>query len=157
VRRPSMRLASEISTTPVAVPGDQPALSEIWLNGVATGQQVDGAVLEGAVECNGRYLLFLTDDVPAEDQLSIHLVDAQGRLLDTARIGGMYATGSFSGLSLREPNAVAFRFIGDADWVVEVFDEARLQMPFVHEPRGVARPWGWRRWFRVQGRPVAQD
>jgi hypothetical protein len=30
----------------------------------------------------------------------------------------MYSTGSFSKLTLRAPNAVAFRFIGDADWSV---------------------------------------
>ena len=150
-----MRLASEISVRSVAVHGDQPPLSEICVNSVATGQQVDGAVLESAVECDGRYLLFLTDDVPGEDQLSIHLVDGQGRLLDSARIGAMYSTGSFSGSTLREPNAVAFRFIGDADWSVEVFDKARLQMPFVAEPRGVSRPLGLRRWFRVEGRPAA--
>ncbi|WP_374568104.1 hypothetical protein [Ideonella sp.] len=148
-----MRLASEISVRPVVVNDDQPPLSEVCVNAVATGQRVDGAVLEAAVECNGRYLLFLTDDVPAEDQLSIHLVDRDGRLLDSARIGAMYSTGSFSSLTFREPNAAAFRFIGDADWVVRVFDQPRWQMPFVAEPRGVSRPWRWRRWFRVEGRP----
>lgn len=152
-----MRLAHEISIRPVAVSADEPVRSEVVLSTDPTGQQVDGAVLEAAVECGGRYLLFLTDDVPAEDQLSIHLVDAQGRLLDSARIGGMYTTGSFSGLTLREPDAVEFRFIGDADWRVEVFDAARLQMSFIQEPRGVSRPWALRRWFLVTGNPVAQD
>jgi hypothetical protein len=151
-----MRLAGEISVRPVAVNGDRPPLSEVWVNSVATGQQVDGAVLEGAVECGGRYLIFLTDDVPGEDQLSIHLLDGEGQLLDSARIGAMYSTGSFSGLRLREPNAVAFRFIGDADWAVEVFDKAQLHVPLFFEPRGVARPLGLRRWFRVEGRPLAQ-
>lgn len=152
-----MRVAHEISIRPVAVPADEPVRSEVMLNAEATGQQVDGVVLEAAVECDGRYLLFLTDDVPAEDQLSIHLVDAQGRLLDSARIGGMYTTGSFFGLTLREPDAVEFRFIGDTDWRVELFDSPRLQASFVQEPRGVARPWGLRRWFRVAGHPVPQD
>jgi hypothetical protein len=152
-----MRLADEIWIRPVAVPADEPVRSEIMLNAKATGQQVDGVLLEAAVECGGRYLLFLTDDVPAEDQLSIHLVDAHGRLLDSARIGGMYTTGSFSGLRLCDRDAVEFRFIGDTDWRIEVFDAPRLQVSFVQEPRGVARPWGLRRWFRVAGNPVAQD
>ncbi len=152
-----MHLANEISIRPVATQGDQPMQSEVCVNGVATGQAVDGVILEGAVECRGRYLLFLTDDVPAEDQLSIHLIDGDGRLLDSARIGAMYSTGSFSELKIQEPDTVAFRFIGETDWLVELFDGARLQMPFVGERRGVARPLALRRWFRVEGRPLAQD
>jgi len=137
----------------VAKDGDEPPVCEVILNGADTGKRVAGAVLEAAVEHAGNYLLFLTDDVPFEDMLSIHLVDATGQLLDTARLGAMYSTGTFSALTLRDPDIASFRFIGDTEWTVEVFPEARLQLPFVRDARGVTRPLGLRRWFRVHGDP----
>ena len=151
---PRVRLANEISVRAAAVKAGEPPRSQVWMNGTATGQSVDGAVLEAAVDCGGRYLLFMTDDVPAEDQLSIHLVDRDGRLLDTARIGGIYATGSFSSLRLHEPASVSFRFINGTDWTVEVFDGPRLRLPLVSEPRGVSRPLRLRCWFRVATHPL---
>lgn len=148
-----MRLAPEISVRALAGNPAMPARCALYIDGLAAGQPLDGAVLEGAVEHQGHYLLLLTDDVPGEDALSIHLIDNQGRLLDSARLGAMYATGAFSALRLEEPGTVAFRFIGDTDWRVELFSQARLQWPLVGVPRGVTRPWQWQRWFRVSGQP----
>lgn len=152
-----MRLASEISIQRVAVRDDQVSFSDVCVRGAPCGQQVEGAVLEAAVECNGRFLLFLTADVPFEDSLSIHLLDGSGHLLDSARVGWMYSTGSFSALALHEPNRVGFRFIGDTDWSVTLFGEARWRSPLLTEPRGVSRPLRLRYWFRIQGRPLPQS
>jgi hypothetical protein len=152
-----MRLANELSVRRVAQDGDAPPACEVVVSGVATGRRVAGAVLEAAVEHEGEYLLFLTDDVPFEDMLSIHLVDAQGRLLDTARIGAMYSTGAFSGLALREPGVAGIRFIGDTEWTVQVFPEAKMQVPFVSDAPGVTRPLALRRRFRVHGDPRPAD
>jgi hypothetical protein len=152
-----MRLASEVSVRQVEQASDEPPLCEVVLNGVGTGHRVAGAVLEAAVAHAGDYLLFLTDDVPFEDMLSIHLVDATGRLLDTARIGAMYSTGAFSGPELRDPGIAAFRFSGDTEWTVEVFPEAKMQLPFVSDAPGVTRPLALRRRFRVHGDPRPAD
>lgn len=148
-----MHPASEISVQPVAVGPDEPPLCTVLIDGASTGSRVAGAVLEAAVAHAGEYLLFLTDDVPFEDMLSIHLIDRRGRLLDTARIGGPYTTGSFSELTLHDPGVARFHFVGDTEWTVEVFPEARLRLPFVSDAPGVTRPLGLRRRFRVHGDP----
>lgn len=68
---------------------DEPR-SEVWVANQPTGTIVSGSVLEAAVRCGPRWLLFVTDGVPYEDMLAIHLLDEHGRLRDSARIGGPY-------------------------------------------------------------------
>jgi hypothetical protein len=147
-----LRLADEITIRPAA---DRHALpcSELVVAGRPTGLCVAGKVLEAAVEIDGRYLLFLTEGVTMEERLSIHLVSAQARLLDTASVGLMVALGLFARLKLAPPHEVRFRFLGDAQWCVEVHPEPRWAWPFAGEAPGVRRPFGWRRSFRLQATP----
>src|SRR5690606_40531841 len=83
---------------------DEPPKSQILVDGVPTGKHVAGAVLEGAVQWNSFRVLFTTDDVPFEDQLTIVLLDRDLQELDSARIGGPYSTGTFSSLPLIQPD-----------------------------------------------------
>jgi len=150
-----MRVAGEVTTRVVegAVEGDIPA-SEVYREGRASGTRVSGAILEAAVQWQDRcYLLFLTDDVPQEDMLSIHLLDDRLKLLDSAVIGSPYSTGSFTSLELREPNTVRFRFIGETTWSVELLPRPVLRLPCFSEPRGVRRAFGFSRHFLVRGNP----
>lgn len=152
-----MRIASELTTQrSQKVGADDVPASEILLNGKSTQRFVSGAVLEAAVQWENCFLLFLTDDVPYEEMLRIVLLDQQLKVVDSALIGGPYSTGSFSALSLREPNCVEFRFIGDSDWLIELLGRARLRLPFFSEPTGVYRRFGFSRHFIVRGNPRPQ-
>jgi hypothetical protein len=130
--------------------------SELIIDGIPTGQIVPGAVLEAAVEWKSCHLVFMTDDVPFEEMLRILLLDSQLKLLDSAQIGGPYSTGSFSSLTLREPDTVQFRFIGGTTWSVQLLSTSRLRVPFISEPRGVHRAFGFSRRFVVRGNPIPQ-
>lgn len=79
------------------------------LNGQKTGQQISGALLEAAIQCQPGYLLFMSDDIPSEDMLSIVLLDTQGLMLDNARLGRAYTTGSFKVLQWQVPDNLKFR------------------------------------------------
>ncbi|MFN7153299.1 MAG: hypothetical protein ACK4OE_06365 [Acidovorax sp.] len=146
--------ASELSVTRVAgLAEDAQPQCEIVLNGQATGRQVPGAVLEAAAQWQTFTLLFTTDDTPFEELLHIHLLDAQLNLLDSATVGGIYSTGSFSLLESDQPDTLRFRFIGGTDWSVQVLPEPGFRVPLLSEPTGVSRPLGFSRHFIVRGQP----
>lgn len=130
--------------------------SEILLAGIPTGKIVPGAFLEAAVSWDNFYLLFMTDDIPQEDMLGIHLLDKKLNLIDSATLGAMYSTGSFSILKLIPPNSINFRFIGGIDWNIELLTKPALRLPFVTDPKGVSRKFGFKRHFKIHGRPLPE-
>lgn len=134
-----MQLSDDIALQPQGAVDQGSPRSEILIAGRPTGSVVPGSVLEAAVRCAPGWLLFVIDDTPYEEMLAIYLIDAQGRLLDSAHIGGPYTTGSFSALRLDPPATAHFRFIDDADWSVHVLDEAHLVLPWWPDARGVWR------------------
>jgi len=99
-------------------------------------------------------LIFLTDDVPYEDALNIHLLDKELNCLDSATIGSIYSTGTFKSLDITGPTQVSFRFIGDTDWGIELLPEPVFSIPFVSDPKGVSGAFGFSKHFRVTGNPV---
>lgn len=150
----TMRIVKEVSTRIVEGKGEADIpKSEIIVSEQPTGRLISGAILEAAVQCNGFYLLLMTDDTPFEEMLSIHLLDNRWNLLDSAVLGGIYSTGTFSAMKLEEPNLVHFRFIGETDWSVEVLTKPRFRFPFIPDVAGVKRDGGFRRYFIVHGRP----
>jgi hypothetical protein len=152
-----MRIVRELTTKLVhrADEGEIPT-SEVLVNGTSTDKLISGAVLEAAVQWENCYLLFMTDDVPFEEMLSIHLLDDQLNILDSALIGSPYSSGSFSSLELSEPNTVRFHFIGDTTWSLELLSRPGFRVPFISEPPGVKRPLGFSRHFIVRGNPRPQ-
>ena len=150
-----MRLADQITLRPAPDRGAVPHC-EICIAGQPTGLHVAGHVFEAAIDMgDDRFLVFVTEGVTMEELLSIHLVSAQGRLLDTASIGLMSALGLFAGLKLEPPRTARFRFLGDLAWSVEVHDQPRWAWPLVSEAPGVKRPWRLRRAFRVRASAAA--
>lgn len=149
-----MHLTNSLSLAwrPQETEDDEP-LSELLLNGRPSGQILKGAVLEAAVQWHGHHLLFLTDDMPYEEALRIVLVNEQWQVVDEAELGAAYATGSFSDLVLLPPDRVSFRFIGDTDWTLRLLTRKQFRLPWVSEPRGVSRRFGFGRRFVVDGRP----
>ena len=149
----TLRLAPELALRPIPGDDDETPRSELVLHGSASGQPVEGTVLEAAVACGERYLVFTTDDVPYEEVLHINLLDHALHTVDAASIGAPYSTGSFRALELAPPNEVHFRFMGDTRWTVELFTAARWTIAALSDPRGVSRPTGLRRWFALRGDP----
>ena len=147
-----MRHADEV-TVMSAPPDGRGPRCELRLRGRSTGRFVAGLNIEAAVEVDGRYLVFMTDGVASEELLSIHLVEKDGRLVDTAAVGRPRATGVFRHLVLAPPRSVGFRFLGDAAWTVTVHPEPRLAWPLLSEAPGVHRPFGWRRWLLLRMSP----
>lgn len=143
----NLSMATEVSVRTISAAREP--MSEIHVHGVSSGLLVSGSVLEAAIHCDGMTLLMLTDDVPYEDMLSIHLFDRQWQLLDSARIGAAYATGAFGGLTLVEPNRWHFRFIDEAEWWIEILPAPSFRLPLVSEVKGVTRSHMFSRHFLV--------
>jgi len=136
---------------------EAPPTSELVLNGVPTGRTIQGTTLEAAVEWNSLLLIFVTDDVPFEEMLRVILLDEDLNVVDRALIGSPYSTGAFSSLELRAPDTVKFHFIGGSPWTVQLRSTRGLRLPFISEPRGVHRPFGFSRRFIVRGRPSPES
>lgn len=153
-----MRIATEltIKLTREVNEAKEP-ISEVIVHGASTGKFVFGAVLEVAIRWKNRYLLFVTDDVPFEEMLRILLLNDQLDIIDSARIGWIYATGSFSFLEMNEPNIVLFEFIGGTTWSVELLSRHRFRIPFISEPFCVWRRFGFSRYFIVRGNPHSEE
>ena len=149
-----MRLASHIKVRLVAGPGNaEVPRCEIVVGANATGQVIDGAYLEAAIQWRDCYLLFLTDDAPFEESLRIYLMDTRWRVVDAAVIGGIYTTGSFSDLVIVNHDCARVRFIGNTDWEVELLEHPRFRLPWLGEPAGVKRSFGFKQHFVVRGDP----
>ena len=121
----------------------------VAVNGRQTLEKLEGVYLEWCVELGGRYLLFLTDDVPNEDQLHIHLLSPELALLDSATIGSMYATGSFRDPKILDDNRLCFHFIGGFEWHLTVLNHSLFKLPLVSSPKGVSRKHWFRQWFTL--------
>ncbi|WP_144635579.1 hypothetical protein [Bordetella genomosp. 13] len=147
----------EFSLKPLPASQDQVRQSRVVIDGKVTQAVVDGVVLEAALQWRQGYLVFATDDIPFEEMLRITLLDADLRVVDSARIGGMYTTGVFSSMKLEGADTVRFRFLGGTDWRVKILPAPGFRVPFLSEPRGVARPLGFSRRFVVTGNPQPES
>ena len=129
------------------------AHSRIIADGRDTGRIIAGEILEAAVEWKNYHLLFTTDNTPFEEHLRIFLLDAQWKIVDCATLGAIYSTGVFSDLELAPPNSLHFRFFGGITWTLELLDHDVMSLPF-SDPKGVSRPFGFRKRFRIHGHPL---
>lgn len=118
------------------------ATSFATIAGRTSEEPLEGIVLEACVQYGNQYLLFLTDDIPFEDSLHIHLLDEDLNRIDAATLGAPYTTGHFRNLNCEESGEVTFEFFGDCVWEVQVLPKKRLQLPFLSGPRGVSRRIG---------------
>jgi hypothetical protein len=153
-----MRIAEELSTKILQEGNHETGpSSEVLIGGESTEKYVPGAILEAAVSWNDHFLLFMTDDVPNEEMLRVQLLNNRLDKIDSVIIGAPYSTGSFSSLELLPPDRIGFRFIGDCPWEIELLRQPGFRIPFVSEPKGVWRAFGFKRRFIVHGTPRPQD
>lgn len=152
-----IRFAERLTTRRLDDPeANESPRSEVLLDGHAVGIVLRGATLETAIEQDGMTLLFMTDDTPFEEVLSLHLLSPEMRLLDSAYLGFPYSTGTFALLGC-EGNVARFRFFGGCDWTVELLPRPQRRVPLLGEPRGVWRRFGFSRHFVVRGNPQPED
>ena len=127
--------------------------SSVSIEGKQVNQEIEGVYFELCLKLKQQYLVFMTDDIPGEDMLHIHLLAEDLSIIDSATIGGMYSTGSFKNLSIQEPNQVKFNFIGGNEWRVEVLEDKVFSLPFISSPKGVSRKNTFHQHFRIYGDP----
>jgi hypothetical protein len=113
---------------------------------------VDGSVLEGAWSFGAELLIATTDNIPYEEGLRFSLLSPDGSVVDEVELSHMYATGSFTLLGT-EGATLRFRFFGGTDWLLRVCESPRVRVPFLGDPRGVGRPWGFSKRLLVEGNP----
>lgn len=142
-----------IRAIPPQTPDSAPT-SEIICAGIPTRKVIGGAVLRAALRWNEYILLFLTDDVPFEETLSIYLLDADLDVVDSARMYFIYATGIFSDLDLTQPDTVRFRFFEGIVWTLKLFPKRKFVLPIISDPRGVSRPFTFFRRFQIYRHPL---
>jgi len=129
-----------------------PAKSEILFNCTPTGRIIEGKVLEKAVALETGFLLFMTDDIPEEEFLTLLLCDKNFTVLDKATLGATMSTGDLREVELNG-DEVHFRFIGDTLWRLRPLGQPSLRLPLITDPRGVSRPLGLRQYFTLQADP----
>ncbi|WP_284619182.1 hypothetical protein [Aquabacterium humicola] len=133
--------------------GGEPPCSEVLRDGRITGKRVPGRVLEAALDCSdGRTLLFTTDAELYDESLGIHLLDRSLEVLDSASIGIADANEHFH-LLMVHGQSLSFRFGGEGDWSLELLESAAARLPFLGDPPGVHRPFGFMRHFKLAEAP----
>lgn len=127
------------------------ARSRLVLGGVETAFDVPGAVLEAAFAVGDENLLFLTDDVPFEEGLSICLVDQVGKLQDHVTMAAAGATGTLHAVRRMGSHQFAFSFFPDMPLQVTVLTRPRIILPRIGLRTGIHRP------FSLNGRLIVVD
>lgn len=148
-----MREALHLSVRPLPVDKGAAPLSDLLYNNEPVGLSVSGAVLEAAYEGDGFYLLFMTDDVPHEEGLTIHLVSPDFKDVETAALVGLYSSGTFRDAVVMGPRQIGFSFFGGAPVMLEVLEGPEFRVPLVPECPGAFRPFGFTRRFRMREMP----
>jgi hypothetical protein len=151
-----MRIAPEIKINWINKNDEKNApQSEILLHGQSTGRLIEGALLEAAIEWDGHYLLFLTDNCPFEEGLHIVMLDSALKQLDSATLVIMYGTGTLTSLKLLAPDRVQFTFFHERIWTVQLLPTVRLGLPVFGEMDFVIwRPWSFLRRFAIHLHPA---
>ena len=130
--------------------------SEILFEESNTGIFIEGVILEAAFKSSDKFLLFVTDDIPQEDSLSIYLLSDTFLMLDQARLGGIYTTGSFKVIDYNG-SVIYFRFFNEAKWQLTLLDKPTLRLPIFSEPAGVSRKLGLTRHFKLESKPFSSE
>jgi hypothetical protein len=150
-----MRMVEEFSLDPLKVAPGRAAYedrrSRLLRHGRDTGTVVPGAVLEAQIALDQGWLLFTTHDIPFEEGLDITLLDGSCKVIDGAALFGAYTTGTFRNLVLASEDTIVFDFFSAHRWRVTLFGrpQFRLPLPWIVEPIGVHRTFGFTRRFAV--------
>ena len=130
-------------------------MGRVMLDGRATDTRVAGAIREAGVGLDAGFLLITSDDVPFEEAVHLHLLDAAAQPIESATIGAPYTAGIFGDLVLEPPDQLHFAFIGPQRWHVRILRSAHLHLPLLGDPHGVWRGLRLRTRLRIRTTPAA--
>jgi hypothetical protein len=101
-------------------PGTDASVSDLWLDGRATGHSVAGRSLEAQYRTGtfAGYVLFVTDNSPYEEGPHIHLLDVHGEPIEKVTLGRPYQSGIFEGVEVVGTDELRFSFQGSHRLVV---------------------------------------
>lgn len=136
----------------VETPQDKPP--QITLRFAPTGDVVKttGAVLEAQFATGGRYVLFVTEDVPYEESLHILLIDSDLSVLDSVELSAHYTPGIFENVAIVEPDIIEFSFFDRAEkWRLKIVDTPRRQLWGNKHPVKRHSPFLHKQWLVLQG------
>lgn len=106
------------------------SISELCIHGKNTGITIPADYLETAILLDdGRYLLFVTEDVPYEKSLELLLIDIKQDIQEQMTIAIPYGSGTLREMRLYE-NHVEFSYFSDEIWRVEVSSSRFFRLPF---------------------------
>jgi hypothetical protein len=123
--------------------------AQLFVDGRAAGCDLTGAVLEAAAAWDDKFVLFVSDGIPWEEGLNIHLLDAGFNVLDTITLGWAYTPGIFTGLERLPSNEFAFAFPSATRWRLGLLPRRRWQPAWPRLSPGVSRPARWWRWLEL--------
>ncbi|WP_240782324.1 hypothetical protein [Escherichia sp. E2586] len=104
--------------------------SELCIYGENTGITIPADYLETAILLDdGRYLLFVTEDVPYEESLELLLIDIKQDIQEQMTIAVPYGSGTLREMRLYE-NHIEFSYFSDETWRVEVSSSRFFRLPF---------------------------
>ncbi|MDE2516655.1 MAG: hypothetical protein KGL12_11565 [Rhodospirillales bacterium] len=103
-----------ITLDPLPAAPNRVPRARLIFDGQPSGQVLDGACLEAEFAVAAGHLLFVTDDVPFEEGLRLHLIAADGRLLDTRSLHQAYASPMLRDVRRIAADRFHFRFLGPA-------------------------------------------
>lgn len=105
---------------------DQAPRAAVLRRGQPMGLTIDGATLEAQFTVNtDRYLLLVSDDCPYEETLHVYLLNADGKLMESARLAYAYTAGILRDLQVAENHVLEFTFTGSLRYRLQVHDRPR--------------------------------
>lgn len=144
-----MRETSRFNLSPLPADGGE-RQAILRADGAEVGL-VPGAVLEAQYETAQGTLLFVTHEIPFEEQLDILLLDDAAHIAERVSLYGAYTTGAFEAEAIIGPDTLRFRFFGGPAWQARLLPQARWRWPF-SDPPGVHRARTFSK--RIEVRPV---
>lgn len=107
-----------------------------------SGALLKGTLIEAQYQLDdGRYLLFITDDVPYEETLRIFLIASNAEVLDSLEFGGYLDNGTLEDLNIVGEQTIEFNFIHKKRCRLTVESDSGWKKPLTFTP-GVSRPGG---------------
>jgi len=134
--------------------------AELVIDGKPTGERLGGYYLADAYQCDASYLLFMLNNDCYEEELYVHLVDQQGKRLDSACISwDLGVTGLFGNVQIHSPDSLSFDFFDRANhqhgtmWQLKLLPKLGFRLPLFCEPLEVHRVFGFKRHFVISAKP----
>jgi hypothetical protein len=131
-------------------PNETPFIDFIF---TPSGKQLtlSGVYLEAQFAVGNDFILFITDDCPFEERLSIYYLDPAAELLDSLQLCVWYTPGILTNLRIKQPNQLHFSFFDASEnWVLSVLSKPEIQFWANSHPITRKRPFMHKAYFNLE-------